>query len=73
MGCHHGYTVIDAADVDDDESGAVIESVKAASEQLYTAECQAIADSDELSQTELKKLQDKRSKTKIKLWVEFSR
>ncbi|WP_306423353.1 hypothetical protein [Nostoc favosum] len=59
-----GYTIIDADDASDDESGAVIESVKAASEQLYTAECQAIADSDELSQTELKKLQDKRAKTK---------
>ncbi|BBD70222.1 hypothetical protein NIES4072_65880 [Nostoc commune NIES-4072] len=59
-----GYTIIDADDASDDESGAVIESVKAASEQLYTAECQAIADSDELSPTELKKLQDKRAKTK---------
>ncbi|WP_157816936.1 hypothetical protein [Nostoc flagelliforme] len=59
-----GYTVIDADDADDDESGVVIESVKAASVELYAAECQAIADSDELSPTELKKLQDKRAKTK---------
>lgn len=59
-----GYTVIDAVDADDDESGAVIESVKAASVELYTAECKAIADSDELSGAELKKLQDKRAKTK---------
>ncbi|MEH1919787.1 plasmid replication protein, CyRepA1 family [Nostoc sp.] len=59
-----GYIVIDAEDVDDDESGAVIESVKAASVELYAAECKAIADSDELSPTELKKLQDKRAKTK---------
>ncbi|MBD2535221.1 DUF3854 domain-containing protein [Nostoc flagelliforme FACHB-838] len=59
-----GYTIIDASDADDDDSGAVIESVKAASEQLYTAECKAIADSDELSGAELKKLQDKRAKTK---------
>lgn len=36
-----GYTVIDSDDTDDDESGAVIESVKAASEQLYTAEYKA--------------------------------
>jgi hypothetical protein len=36
-----GYTVIDASDADDDESGAIIESVKAASEQLYTTECEA--------------------------------
>ncbi|MCC5668487.1 DUF3854 domain-containing protein [Nostoc sp. CHAB 5784] len=59
-----GYTVIDADDASDDESGAVIESVKAASEELYTAECQAIARAIELSPTELKKLQDKRAKTK---------
>ncbi|MEH2166624.1 MAG: plasmid replication protein, CyRepA1 family [Nostoc sp.] len=59
-----GYSVIDAEDVDDDESGAVIESVKAASQELYASECQAIAQADELSQTELKKLQDKRAKTK---------
>ncbi|WP_223270093.1 plasmid replication protein, CyRepA1 family [Nostoc sp. 'Peltigera membranacea cyanobiont' 213] len=59
-----GYTVIDADDADDDESGAVIESVKAASVELYAAECKAIANSDELSGAELKKLQDKRAKTK---------
>ncbi|WP_242063601.1 plasmid replication protein, CyRepA1 family [Nostoc sp. FACHB-892] len=59
-----GYTVIDADDASDDESGAVIESVIAASEQLYTAECEAIASASELSPTELKKLQDKRAKTK---------
>jgi len=59
-----GYTIIDAQDADDHETGAVIESVKAASQELYAGECQAIADSVELSQTELKKLQDKRAKTK---------
>lgn len=59
-----GYTVIDADDVDDDESGAVIESVKAASVELYAAECKAIANSVELSGAEFKKLQDKRAKTK---------
>ncbi|MBD0390208.1 MAG: hypothetical protein ICV54_27840 [Nostoc sp. C3-bin3] len=36
-----GYTIIDASDADDDESGAVIESIKAASVELYAAECQA--------------------------------
>ncbi|RCJ32526.1 hypothetical protein A6769_27720 [Nostoc punctiforme NIES-2108] len=59
-----GYTVIDAADVDDDESGAVIESVKAASVELYAAECKAIADSPTISDAELKKLLDTRAKTK---------
>jgi hypothetical protein len=38
-----GYTVIDALDADDDETGAVIESVKAASVELYAVECKAIA------------------------------
>ncbi len=59
-----GYTVIDASDADDDESGAVIESVKAASVELYAAECKAIADSPTISDAELKKLQDTRAKTK---------
>ncbi|WP_265277825.1 hypothetical protein [Nostoc sp. KVJ3] len=59
-----GYTVIDADDADDDESGEVIESVKAASVELYTAECQAIADSPTISDAELKKLLDTRAKTK---------
>ncbi|MBG1264872.1 hypothetical protein [Nostoc commune] len=55
------YTVIDT---DDDETGAVIESVKAASVELYTAECKAIADSPTISDAELKKLLDTRAKTK---------
>ncbi|MBD2565518.1 MULTISPECIES: plasmid replication protein, CyRepA1 family [Nostoc] len=59
-----GYTIIDADDVDDDESGAVIESVKAASVELYAAECKAIADSPTISDAELKKLLDTRAKTK---------
>ncbi|WP_392476561.1 hypothetical protein [Nostoc sp. C110] len=59
-----GYTIIDADDADDDESGAVIESVKATSVQLYAAECKAIADSPTISDAELKKLQDTRAKTK---------
>ncbi|WP_331001041.1 hypothetical protein [Nostoc commune] len=36
-----GYIIIDANDADNNESKAVIESVKAASEELYTAECEA--------------------------------
>ncbi len=59
-----GYTIIDASDADDDESGAVIESVKAASVELYAAECEAIADSPTISDAEFKKLQDTRAKTK---------
>ncbi len=60
-----GYTVIDAIDADDDESGAVIESVKAASVDLYTAECKAIADSPTISDAELKKLQDTSNKGQL--------
>ncbi|BBD70699.1 hypothetical protein NIES4072_70660 [Nostoc commune NIES-4072] len=59
-----GYTVIDADDASDNESKAVIDSVIAASEQLYTAECEAIADAPTISDAELKKLQDTRAKTK---------
>ncbi|MHC5615535.1 MAG: hypothetical protein ACYTXA_32335, partial [Nostoc sp.] len=64
ISAQYRYTVIDAADVDDDETGAVIESVKAASVELYAAECKAIADSPTISDAELKKLQDTRAKTK---------
>ncbi|MBX9258298.1 DUF3854 domain-containing protein [Desmonostoc muscorum CCALA 125] len=59
-----GYIIIDADDADDDESGAVIESVKAASVELYASECKAIADSPTISDAELKKLLDTRAKTK---------
>ncbi|MBD2646600.1 hypothetical protein [Nostoc linckia] len=41
-----GYTVIDAADADDRESGAVMESLKAASLELDAIECQFIKDTD---------------------------
>jgi hypothetical protein len=60
-----GYTVIDAEDVEDDEGGEIIKSVKEASKELYATECQAIANSVEVSDAELKKLQDKRAKTPI--------
>ena len=59
-----GYIIIDADDASDDDSKAVIESVKAASEELYAAECEAIADAPTISDAELKKLQDTRGKTK---------
>jgi hypothetical protein len=60
-----GYCIFNIGDgFDEDETKAVVESVQAASEQLHTAECEATANSDELSPTELKKLQDKRAKTK---------
>jgi hypothetical protein len=56
-----GYTIIDALDSDDD--GEILNEVKAASQELYAAECQAIANSPDLSDAQLKKLQDQRAKT----------
>jgi hypothetical protein len=60
-----GYSIFNVGDGSDEEqTDAVVESVKAASEQLHAAECEAIADSPIISDAELKKLQDKRAKTK---------
>jgi hypothetical protein len=60
-----GYMIFNIGDgYDEDQTKAVVESVQAASEQLYTAECEAIADAPIVSDAELKKLQDKRAKTK---------
>jgi hypothetical protein len=59
-----GYRVIDAEDIKEEESQGVFESVKAASQELYGEECCAIANSENISDTEFKKLQDKKAKTK---------
>ncbi len=59
-----GYKVFDAEDVREEESQQVFEEVKAASQELYGEECRAIANSPTLSDTEFKKLQDKKAKTK---------
>jgi hypothetical protein len=59
-----GYTIIEADDIDSDETKEVLEEVQAASEQLYSAECQAIATAEELTESQLKKLQEQRAKTK---------
>jgi hypothetical protein len=59
-----GYRIIDAEDVGEEESQQVFEEVKAASEELYGEECKAIADSEIISDSDFKKLQDKRAKTK---------
>ncbi|HEY9799441.1 MAG TPA: plasmid replication protein, CyRepA1 family [Leptolyngbyaceae cyanobacterium] len=56
-----GYTVIDAEDGED--SGEVFQEVKAASQELYASERRAIAASEDISDTELKKLQNQRAKT----------
>ncbi|MBW4565222.1 MAG: hypothetical protein KME32_29865 [Mojavia pulchra JT2-VF2] len=67
-----GYTVIDAPDADSDEGGEIIKEVKAASNELYSGELkaiarsavpEAIADSDDISDAQLKKLQNQRAKT----------
>jgi hypothetical protein len=59
-----GYLIIDADDVGEQESQEVFESVKVASQELYGEECKAIANSENISDTEFKKLQDKKAKTK---------
>jgi hypothetical protein len=65
-----GYRIIDAEDVGEEESQQVFEEVKAASQELYVEECRAIASSDTISDTEFKKLQDKKAKTKIERYQE---
>jgi hypothetical protein len=57
-----GYRIIDVGD--GGENQQVLESVKAASEELYVGECRAIADAETISDGELKKLQDKLPKQK---------
>ncbi|RCJ19303.1 hypothetical protein A6770_32110 [Nostoc minutum NIES-26] len=59
-----GYTIIDADDSDPDETKEVVKEVKAASKELYGSECQGVSESDDVSDAELKKLQEKRVKTK---------
>ncbi|MBW4565493.1 MAG: hypothetical protein KME32_31290 [Mojavia pulchra JT2-VF2] len=67
-----GYTIIDADDADSDEGGEIVKEVKAASKELYAQELQAIArsalpeaiaNSEDISDAQLKKLQNQRSKT----------
>jgi Domain of unknown function (DUF3854) len=59
-----GYSIVDADDVGEQESQQVFESVKAASQELYGEECRAIASCETISNSEFKKLQDKKAKTK---------
>ncbi|WP_338421258.1 plasmid replication protein, CyRepA1 family, partial [Nostoc parmelioides] len=59
-----GYTIIDADDFDPDETKEVVNEVKAASKELYSGECLGISQAEEVSDAELKKLQEKRVKTK---------
>jgi hypothetical protein len=59
-----GYRILDAESIGEQESQQVFESVKAASQELYGEECKAIAQSETISDTEFKKLQDKKAKTK---------
>ncbi|MBD2479589.1 plasmid replication protein, CyRepA1 family [Anabaena sp. FACHB-83] len=58
-----GYTVIDADDSDPDETKEVVKEVKAASKELYSGQCLGVSESDDVSDAELKKLQEKRVKT----------
>ncbi|WP_265276771.1 plasmid replication protein, CyRepA1 family [Nostoc sp. KVJ3] len=59
-----GYTLIDADDSDPDETKEVVKEVKAASKELYRSECLGVSKSEDVSDDELKKLQEKRVKTK---------
>jgi hypothetical protein len=59
-----GYRILDAEDIKEEESDRVFESVKAAFQELYGEECKAIASSETISNSEFKKLQDKKAKTK---------
>ncbi|WP_341532037.1 plasmid replication protein, CyRepA1 family (plasmid) [Nostoc sp. UHCC 0302] len=59
-----GYTIIDADDSDSDQTKEIVKEVKAASKELYSQECHSISQSEDVSDTELKKLQSKRVKTK---------
>jgi hypothetical protein len=65
-----GYRILDAEDVKDEESQQVFEEVKAASQELYGEECRAIAQAETISDTEFKKLQDKKAKTKAERYQE---
>ncbi len=58
-----GYTIIDADDSDPDETKEVVKEVKAASKELYAGQCLGVCESDDVSDAELKKLQEKRVKT----------
>jgi len=58
-----GYTIIDANDSDPDETKEVVKEVKAASKELYAGQCQGVSESEDVSDAELKKLQEKRVKT----------
>lgn len=59
-----GYTLIDPDDSDPDETKEVVKEVKAASKELYRSECLGVSKSEDVSDDELKKLQEKRVKTK---------
>lgn len=59
-----GYTIIDADDSDPDQTKEVVQEVKAASKELYSGQCQGVSESEDVSDAELKKLQEKRVKTK---------
>jgi hypothetical protein len=65
-----GYRIVDAESIGKEEGDRVFDSVKAASQELYGEECQAIASSETISETEFKKLQDKKAKTKTERYQE---
>jgi hypothetical protein len=59
-----GYKILDATDVDADEGKEILESVKKVSDFVYTTDCEETAAVEIPTDTELKKIQDKRAKTR---------
>ncbi|MBW4457422.1 MAG: DUF3854 domain-containing protein [Nostoc indistinguendum CM1-VF10] len=59
-----GYTILDATDADTDVGKAIEESVKQASQSVYTTDCEQTVAVENPSDSELKKLKEKRIKTR---------
>jgi hypothetical protein len=59
-----GYEIIDANKAPEVESQQIFEEVKLISHELRLDECKAVADAEDISESQLKKLQEKKVKTK---------
>ncbi|BAZ37643.1 hypothetical protein NIES4101_35660 [Calothrix sp. NIES-4101] len=65
-----GYEIIDAQKIPEVESQGIFEEVKLISRELKLDEYKAVADAEDISESGLKKLQDKKNKTKIERYQE---
>ncbi|MBW4558734.1 MAG: DUF3854 domain-containing protein [Trichormus sp. ATA11-4-KO1] len=59
-----GYKILDATDIDADEGKQILESVKEVSLSIYTTECESTTAVEIPTDTELKKIKEKRAKTR---------